>query len=133
MEHIGISPTTYFHLVAISQQSAGNDTFGSYCYQSIEGGCGWESQHWIVWHINIWAGGPLLSLLWPPLGAYIPVAGGAALQSALGHPERCMVESTCHWRVITQTAANASFSRSQSSTANSQDPLSSPSSRLSLL
>ena len=98
---------------------------------SIEGGCGSESQHGIVApprHINIWVGGPLLSLLWPPLSSYIPCAGGAALQSALGHPEGCMVGSTCHWRVITQTPANASFSRSQSSTANSQsqsiqDPL----------
>ena len=100
---------------------------------------GGESQHgivavagyqWVPVGINIWVGGipALLSLLWPPLGSYIPFAGGAALQSALGHPEGCMVGSTCHWRVITQTPANASFSRSQSSTANSQsqsiqDPL----------
>ena len=46
------------------------------------------------WHINIWVGGPLLSLLWPPLSGYIPFAGGAALQSALGHPEGCMVQSS---------------------------------------
>ena len=52
------------------------------------------------WHINIWVGAPLLSLLWPPLSSYIPFAGGADLQSALGHPEGCMVESDSHPRAI---------------------------------
>ena len=49
----------------------------------------------------------------PPIGPRAPrrMYGGVGLPS------------TCHWQVITQSAANASFSRSQSSTANSQDPL----------
>ena len=88
MMHIG---NVHQHISIWRRNPSGQETMRLGHIVINSRGCASESQQRIVvaTYINIWVGGPPLSLLWPLLSSYIPFAGGATLRSALGHPEGC--------------------------------------------